>query len=606
MPSMNELMAEGGKSVGDGDARRVLALRWRPQIFEEMIGQEVVVRALGNALRRGQLHHAYLFTGTRGVGKTTVARILARCLNCEQGVSAEPCGRCASCEEIRQGRFIDLVEVDAASRTKVEDTRELLENVQYAPVRGRFKIYLIDEVHMLSGHSFNALLKTLEEPPPHVKFLLATTDPQKLPATVLSRCLQFHLRHVPAREIADYLAAQLKEEGVEAESAALELLAVAANGSVRDAISLTDQGIAYGGGGLDEKSMRSMLGAVEFGRALDLLEKLCDEDNAAMVEELRQLSQWCSDYEALLGELLSALYRVAVAQSVPGVEEESGLEGGRIKALARRMAPETVQIFYQIGVVGRRDFAHAPTPRIAAEMCLLRMLSFQKIDPRTDSVVDADRGAPPDSAPPDSAPPDSAPPDSAPPDAPPSAAPKPPDAAPASLDPASAGVASAAVEELEVDEEASEPREPLIAAEKWPDFCAEMDQKNALVKLLGDSVLESCDGVWLKLMFVRGDAPLNGNALPDELCGKLQRLLAERLGEPNLRVQTRCGELPEGVRTPRMDERIRGEEAWNDDLAALREDAGFRLLNDSIPDLQLLRWAGREIREDERKAAAAG
>lgn len=382
---MNDLLPDAAPAAAaEGAARRVLALRWRPRKFEEMIGQEVVVRALSNALERGQLHHAYLFTGTRGVGKTTVARILARCLSCEQGVGANPCGRCGSCEEIGDGRFIDLVEVDAASRTKVEDTRELLENVQYAPVRGRFKIYLIDEVHMLSGHSFNALLKTLEEPPAHVKFLLATTDPQKLPATVLSRCLQFHLRHVSAREIADYLAARLGEEGVETEPAALELLAAAAEGSVRDALSLADQGIAHGGGRLDETSVRLMLGAVEFGRALDLLEKLGAGDDAAMVEELRGLSQWCSDYEALLGELLSALYRVAVAQSVPGVEEESGLEGERVKALARRMTPEMVQILYQIGVVGRRDFMHAPTPRIAAEMCLLRMLSFQKFDPKTD------------------------------------------------------------------------------------------------------------------------------------------------------------------------------------------------------------------------------
>ncbi len=356
----------------------VLARKWRPAHFAQMVGQEAVVRALRHALEQDRLHHAYLFTGTRGVGKTTVARILARCLNCEQGVGPEPCDTCSSCEEIRSGRFPDLIEVDAASRTKVEDTRELLENVQYTPSRGRFKIYLVDEVHMLSGHSFNALLKTLEEPPEHVKFLLATTDPQKLPPTVLSRCLQFHLRHVPAQEIARYLQSMLADEKVSAEPGALQQLAAAAQGSVRDAISLTDQAIAHGGGRLVEQEVREMLGAVDRGRVMRLLGALVDGDGRTLLQEVQQLSELCPDYEGVLRELLGVLHRMAVLQAVPeletGDEEES--QGRELRELARRLSPEQLQLFYQAGVIGRRDFYLAPDPRSSLEMALLRMLSF--------------------------------------------------------------------------------------------------------------------------------------------------------------------------------------------------------------------------------------
>ncbi len=354
----------------------VLARKWRPTCFADVVGQETAVRALQNALAEGRLHHAYLFTGTRGVGKTTLARIMARALNCEQGIVSEPCGSCVSCREISEGRFPDLMEVDAASRTKVEDTRDLLENIQYAPVRGRFRVYLIDEVHMLSGHSFNALLKTLEEPPEHVKFLLATTDPRKLPATVLSRCLQFHLRRIPAPEIASHLQGMLEKEKIPAEEGALRLLARAADGSLRDAISLCDQAIAHGGGKLEEAQVGEMLGTVDQGRVFALLEALGEGDGVRLLGEVAEMSMLCPDYEGILAELLGVVHRVAVLQAVPDMtmEEERAEQLGD---MAKRFTPEELQIFYQAGVVGRRDFSLAPDPRSALEMTLLRMLAFR-------------------------------------------------------------------------------------------------------------------------------------------------------------------------------------------------------------------------------------
>ena len=352
---------------------QVLARKWRPRNFSQVVGQEAVVRALRNALERGRLHHAYLFTGTRGVGKTSLARILARCFNCEGGVTAEPCGECANCRDVDAGCFPDLLEVDAASRTRVEDTRALLDKVVYAPSRGRFRVYLIDEVHMLSDHSFNALLKTLEEPPGHVRFLLATTEPRKLPATVLSRCLQFHLRHLRPAEIIGQLARVLaaEEEPVAAEPAALEALARAADGSMRDALSLCDQAIAHGGGRLEAAPLRELLGTVGQDRVPALLEALTVADGPALLGEVEQLAAFCPDYRGLLVELLACLHRIALEQAVPGSGDE------RLADWARRLDPETVQLFYQAGVVGRRDFELAPNPRSALEMSLLRMLSFR-------------------------------------------------------------------------------------------------------------------------------------------------------------------------------------------------------------------------------------
>jgi len=378
---------------------QVLARKWRPRKFAEMVGQEHVLRALINALDNDRLHHAYLFTGTRGVGKTTVARIFAKSLNCESGVSAEPCGTCSTCVEIDEGRFVDLIEVDAASRTKVEDTRELLDNVQYAPTRGRYKVYLVDEVHMLSAHSFNALLKTLEEPPPHVKFLLATTDPQKLPATVLSRCLQFNLKRLPPGAIEGHLQTLLEAETIAHEAAALRLLARAADGSMRDALSLLDQAIAFGGGAVREADVRSMLGTLERGQVTALLQALAGGDAAAVLGVIGQVSQQVPDYQDLLAELLSSLQQIAIAQQVPEAMDENLEERETLLALAQEMSPEDVQLYYQIGLIGRRDLPLAPDQRAGLEMVLLRMLAFRPADGQAADTGPAVRRTPaPESA----------------------------------------------------------------------------------------------------------------------------------------------------------------------------------------------------------------
>jgi DNA polymerase III subunit gamma/tau len=356
----------------------VLARKWRPKRFAEMVGQEHVLRALTNSLDSGKIHHAFLFTGTRGVGKTTVARILAKSLNCERGVSSNPCGECASCREIDEGRFVDLIEVDAASRTKVDDTRELLDNVQYAPTRGRYKVYLIDEVHMLSNHSFNALLKTLEEPPPHVKFLLATTDPQKLPVTVLSRCLQFSLKRLPSTLIAERLKAIAGAEKLEHEPAALALVARAAEGSMRDALSLLDQLIAFGGGALSEANTRSMLGTIDRGHVTRLVEALARQDGPALLKETAELDRDAPDYDRVLVDLAALLQRIAIVQIVPETaREDEEFDADLLARLAAAMAPEDVQLYYQIALTGRRDLPMAPDPRLGFEMTLLRMLAFR-------------------------------------------------------------------------------------------------------------------------------------------------------------------------------------------------------------------------------------
>ena len=356
---------------------QVLARKWRPRTFPQMVGQEHVLRALINALDNDRLHHAFLFTGTRGVGKTSVARLLAKSLNCEEGMGSTPCGVCSACREIDEGRFVDLIEVDAASRTKVEDTRDLLDNVQYAPSRGRYKVYLIDEVHMLSGHSFNALLKTLEEPPPHVKFLLATTDPQKLPVTILSRCLQFNLKRLPLEQIRDHLAHILKEEGIEAETPALTELARAADGSMRDALSLLDQAIAFGGGKVGHAEVREMLGSIDRDRVIKLLNHLAEDNGEALLTEVAQLAEQSPDFAGVLDELNSLLHRIALAQRVPQAIDESMGDREALLALAGQLGPEQVQLYYQIGIIGRRDLPLAPEPRSGFEMVLLRMLAFQ-------------------------------------------------------------------------------------------------------------------------------------------------------------------------------------------------------------------------------------
>lgn len=383
-----------------------LARRWRPRNFKTMVGQEANLRALQNALDTGRLHHAYLFTGMRGVGKTTIARILAKCLNCEVGISSNPCGSCSTCQSIDEGRYVDLIEVDAASRTKVEDTRELLDNVQYLPTQGRFKIYLIDEVHMLSGHSFNALLKTLEEPPNHVKFLLATTDPQKLPVTVLSRCLQFHLRRIPFNIIVDHLENILRQEfkqdekddqdnqdnldeqnkqnendnqnktETKFEKEALRIIAKNADGSLRDALSLLDQALAYGNGSLTAQAVREMLGLSEKHQLLNLLQMLIEGKGTKALQAINTLSETVPDFSSLLAEFLTVLHQLAILQHAPDALEDTVEERETLVRCAQDVSPEQVQLWYQIGIMGQRDLPFAPDPKTGFEMIILRMLSF--------------------------------------------------------------------------------------------------------------------------------------------------------------------------------------------------------------------------------------
>ncbi len=354
----------------------VLARKWRPRTFAEMVGQEHVVRALSNALTQGRLHHAYLLTGTRGVGKTTLARILAKCLNCETGLTAMPCGACPACQGIEAGRFVDLIEIDAASYTGVDNMREVLENAQYAPTAGRYKVYIIDEVHMLSKSAFNAMLKTLEEPPAHVVFVLATTDPQKVPVTVLSRCLQFNLKQLPAARVAEHLKHVLEAEGVPFEAGALDLLARAAAGSMRDALSLTDQAIAYGGGRVTEAETGTMLGVIDQAYLYPLLEALADNDGPRLMQEAARIDERSLSFDAALQDLATLLYQLSLAQTVPEAVAAGTPERDRLFALAHRLDTETVQLYYQIATLGRRDLEWAPDEFAGFSMTLLRMLAF--------------------------------------------------------------------------------------------------------------------------------------------------------------------------------------------------------------------------------------
>jgi DNA polymerase-3 subunit gamma/tau len=357
-----------------------LARKWRPRNFSELAGQEHVMRALVNALETGRVHHAFLFTGTRGVGKTTIARILAKSLNCETGVTPTPCGKCSACREIDEGRFVDLIEVDAASRTKVDDTRELLDNVQYSPARGRYKVYLIDEVHMLSTHSFNALLKTLEEPPPHVKFLLATTDPQKLPVTVLSRCLQFNLKRFPPGLIYKRLTEIAQAEKFEFEADALRLVARAAEGSMRDALSLLDQVIAFGGMKVTAADTRMMLGTLDRTQVFEIVEALVARDAKKVLACVEALDERAPDYREVLADLAALLQKLALLQAVPDMQLDEAEDIETYRRLAAALSPEDAQLFYQIAIVGRRDLELAPDVRGGFEMVLLRMLAFGVAD----------------------------------------------------------------------------------------------------------------------------------------------------------------------------------------------------------------------------------
>ncbi len=352
---------------------QVLARKWRPQTLQDMVGQEPIRRILSNALEQHRIHHAYLFTGTRGVGKTTLARILAKCLNCETGITATPCGTCSTCQAIDAGKFLDLFEIDAASRTKVEDTRELLENVPYPPVQGRYKIYLIDEVHMLSNHSFNALLKTLEEPPQHVKFLLATTEPKRLPITILSRCLQFHLKPIPLELISDHLHYICKQEQVTADKTALNYLSKAANGSLRDAMSLLDQAIAYGQGSIKSDDIHAMLGTIAQQNLFPLMKALAAQDSNQVFHAIHLLAEHTPDFSNVLEELISLFHQIAVSQVITYQQKTDQ----QITELAALFKPEDVQLYYQIALLGRRDLAYTPSPQQGFEMTMLRMLALQ-------------------------------------------------------------------------------------------------------------------------------------------------------------------------------------------------------------------------------------
>lgn len=374
---------------------QVLARKWRPQTFADVVGQEHVLTALANGLSLGRIHHAYLFSGTRGVGKTSIARLLAKGLNCETGITATPCGVCDNCREIEQGRFVDLIEIDAASRTKVEDTRDLLDNVQYAPARGRFKVYLIDEVHMLSRHSFNALLKTLEEPPAHVKFLLATTDPQKLPVTILSRCLQFHLKALDVEQIRHQLEHILNEEHITHEPRALQLLSRAADGSLRDALSLTDQAIASGDGQVSTQAVSTMLGTLDDDQALSLVEAVVSGNGERAMTLVNDAAARGIEWEALLVEMLALLHRIAMVQLTPSAlgSDMAAIEQ-RMRELARTVPPTDIQLYYQTLLIGRKELPYAPDRRMGVEMTLLRALAFHPRVPLPEPEVPRQSFAP--------------------------------------------------------------------------------------------------------------------------------------------------------------------------------------------------------------------
>ncbi len=533
---------------------QVLARKWRPRSFQEMVGQEHVLRALINALDNDRLHHAFLFTGTRGVGKTTIARILAKSLNCEQGMSSRPCGVCGACREIDEGRFVDLIEVDAASRTKVEDTREILDNVQYAPTRGRYKVYLIDEVHMLSSHSFNALLKTLEEPPPHVKFLLATTDPQKLPVTILSRCLQFNLKRLPLPQIRDHLQQVLAAEGVPAEEAAIAEIARAADGSMRDGLSLLDQAIAHGGGRLQVADVRDMLGTIDRQRVVTLLNALAAGDGAALLAEVAALAELTPDYSGVLNELNSALAHVALAQALPAALDEQVEHRDALLALSRRMSREDVQLYYQIGLIGRRDLPLAPEPRTGFEMVMLRMLAFQPATAGVEPTVGGGGAArAPEKDPPRRAAPAAPPqPETTPPQpetAP--AAPKVPPAAP------SAAASPAAATTLL----------------NWTELAALLPLNGMARQFALNCSLVRCDGDVVELALDESQTALRNKKWEDAVAVAL----AEHLGRA-VRLQVQVGRG--GGDTPMAAQQRRNQERYDQARQAIETDANVQNIID--------------------------
>ena len=521
-----------------------LARKWRPKRFEELTGQEHVLQALSNALATNRVHHAFLFTGTRGVGKTTIARILAKCLNCETGLGPTPCGECATCREIDEGRFVDLIEVDAASRTKVDDTRELLDNVQYAPTRGRYKVYLIDEVHMLSTHSFNALLKTLEEPPPHVKFLLATTDPQKLPVTVLSRCLQFNLKRLSVSLIAERIKTVLDAEGVPHEAAAVRLVAEAADGSMRDGLSLLDQLLAFGGGKVAEAEARTMLATVDRKQVAQLARLLAQLDPAALLAFVSSLDEWAPDYGAVLDALATLLVRVALKQTMPAYEGDELHPAELLAELAGQLAPEDVQLFYQTAILGRRDLAWAPDPRTGFEMTVLRMLAF-----RPNGSSEGSSTAPVASSA--------------------RAAAVPSRGGASAGAAASTGPAGGAVPSRAVANGSPQGAAPGVDPARWAETLAALEVGGAARQLAANCVFSSRTGNLVRLTLDPSHQLLRTTALID----KLAQALSRHLGE-TMRIEVELGSAP--VDSPARAEQRAVEEGLDAARRSLEDDAAVR------------------------------
>lgn len=553
---------------------QVLARKWRPRNFEQVVGQESVVQALVNGLDNDRVHHAFVLTGTRGVGKTTIARILAKCLNCAQGVSSTPCNECSACLELDEGRFQDMIEIDAASKTGVDDMRELLDTVQFAPSRGRYKVYIIDEVHMLSKSSFNALLKTLEEPPPHVKFVLATTDPQKIPMTILSRALRFNLRRLLPDQIMGQLNHLVSEEGIDSEPAALERISRAADGSMRDGLSLLDQAIAFGGGKLTDTDVATMLGSVDHEYIAKLLGALATQDGAEILAIVQELTAQSRDFETVLSELAEVLHRIGLVQLVPGYSDPERADWASIESLSATLSPEDVQLFYQIAIQGQRDLGLAPTPRTGLEMTLLRMLAF-----RPQEASSAQSGGGPSRV-----------------------------QASGHKGSEQAGadkVASAAARKSTPADHLPMPGEhpvqtavapgaaelPVIAGAQdldWQTLLQRLSLTGAVRELARNIELDSRDGSNWRFV-IADDVKYLGN---DRLLSELQSVITAQVGQP---VQLALNTVKVAVATPAVAEeqtQIRqlndAERAIDEDptIQSLKDRFGARILNDSIQPLQ--------------------